>query len=266
MHRIVTKGILVTLALLSAAIGGEPGTAADFLAHAERMEQDTGLNPLFRRRLLKLLPLIAGGEPADILLPDSKGNTALHYACAIGDVELVSDLLKHGATPHIRTHRGASPADCASGPHRKKIQQLLSQSPTRGKAPAEAAAPARQEAPPPREEEQKITEPGYDTSETTSADLHEKALHELLPMIQAGCSIDHSLPGTGGCTALHHACATDDFVLVIWLLEHGADPLARTRKGKTPEDFLRGNNAGFIRAHLEEYATHSEQYQHSPEE
>lgn len=265
MHRTVTRGILVTLALLPAALGGEPGTAAEFQAHAERIEQAPGLNPLFRRRLLKLLPLIAAGESPDYILPGSKGNTALHYACAIGDVELVTDLLKRGANPHLRTHRGATPTDCASGPRRKEIQHLLAQPPTEEQKPD----PQSEAAPvdiPAAEVAQMLADSGYGTRQGTSADLHEKALHELLPMIQAGYPIDYSLPGTGGCTALHHACATDDFVLAIWLLEHGANPLARTRKGRTPEDFLRGNNAGFIRAHLVEYATHSEQYQHSPEE
>lgn len=254
MRRIVTIGkcFLSALALLPAVLGSETDTAPLFQAHTERIQQNTELNPLFRRRLLKLLPLIAGGEPADILLPSSKGNTALHYACAIGDVQLVTDLLQHGANPRIRTHRGASPADCASGPHRKQIQQLLAQAPSREAAPAREATPARQETPAP--------------AEPTSPENHEKALHELLPMIQEGYPIDYSLPGTGGCTALHHACATDDFVLAIWLLEHGAAPLARTQRGKTPEDYLRGNNAEFIRAHLEEYATHGDQYQHTTEE
>lgn len=267
MRRIVTRGFLVTLALLSAALGDEAGSQARFQAHTERIQQNTELNPLFRRRLLKLLPLIAGGEPADIILPSSKGNTALHYACAIGDVELVTDLLQHGANPRILTHRGASPADCASGPHRRQIQQLLAQADSGERVPAEEATPARPETPAPaeiqpRKKEQKITVPG----EPSSPDTHEKALHELLPMIQEGYPIDYSLPGTGGCTALHHACATDDFVLVIWLLEHGAAPMARTQRGKTPEDYLRGNNAEFIRAHLVEYATHGDQYQHTTEE
>ena len=254
MRRIVTIGkcFLSALALLPAVLGSEADTAPLFQAHTERIQQNTELNPLFRRRLLKLLPLIAGGEPADILLPSSKGNTALHYACAIGDVQLVTDLLQHGANPRIRTHRGASPADCASGPHRKQIQQLLAQAPSREAAPAREATPARQE----------TTAP----AEPTSPEPHEKALHELLPMIQEGYPIDYSLPGTGGCTALHHACATDDFVLAIWLLEHGAAPLARTQRGKTPEDYLQGNNAEFIRAHLVEYATHGDQYQHTTEE
>lgn len=262
MRRIVTRGFLVSLALLPAALGDEAGTAAVFQAHAERIEQDTALNPLFRRRLLKLLPLIAAGESPDHILPGSKGNTALHYACAIGDVELVTDLLKHGANPHIRTHRGATPTDCASGPRRKELQHLLTLPSSTEEAPPPEIRPEPEPAPtapesekvPAAEVKQMIEDLGYDSSHTTS--LHEKALHQLLPMIQAGASIDHSLPGTGGCTALHHACATDDFVLVIWLLEHGADPLIRTRKGKTPEDFLRGNNAEFIRSHLVEYATH----------
>lgn len=263
MRSIITRGtrLLVALALLPTAFGTEADSAAIFQAHMERIEQATELNPLFRRRLLKLLPLIAGGEPADILLPSSKGNTALHYACAIGDVELVTDLLQHGANPKILTHRGASPADCASGPHRKQIQQLLGQAPSTENTPARQETPAPA-APPPRGTERKMTAP----AEPTSPDTHEKALHELLPLIQEGYPIDYSLPGTGGCTALHHACATDDFVLVIWLLEHGAAPLARTQKGKTPEDYLQGNNAEFIRAHLVEFATHGDQYQYTTEE
>ncbi len=103
----------------------ESPMADKLTAHAEHIRQSTQLRPGFRSRLLKLLPRIAQGEPVDIILPGSKGNTALHYACAIGDVELVKTLLQLGADTRLRTHKGASPRDCADGPHRRQILELL---------------------------------------------------------------------------------------------------------------------------------------------
>lgn len=86
--------------------------------------------------------------------------------------------------------------------------------------------------------------------------LFRSRLLKLLPMIAEGFPVDGLLPNHRGNAALHYACTMDDFVLVISLLEHGANPLARTRKCQPPESFLQGHNAAFIRAHLAEFATH----------
>lgn len=256
--------LLVLLVLCPASSGSERHVDAQLMTHARRLQETEGLNPLFRSRLLKLLPMIAEGFPVDGLLPNHRGNTALHYACAIGDLELVTCLLERGANPRLRTRRGASASDCASGPRRAQIQRLLHQHrPCVQKE--EPPAPSAELSPPPaapqlpysqEEMEQLLDNLRGVSCQNDRLSRHKKALLQLLPLIQGGKGIDYPLPGTGGQTALHHACAMDDFVLVISLLEHGANPLARTRKGQTPESFLQGHNAAFIRAHLTEFATH----------
>ena len=39
---------------------------------------------LYQRRLLELLPFIRNGADVDVTLPETKGNTALHFAYALG--------------------------------------------------------------------------------------------------------------------------------------------------------------------------------------
>lgn len=77
------------------------------------------------KRLLVLLPLIEQGQSADVVIPESKGNTALHYACAMGDLALVKCLLELGASPHARTDKGVTPLQCAGGKDALRIQSLL---------------------------------------------------------------------------------------------------------------------------------------------
>ena len=246
-----------------------PLSDAEMLAHAERIEHTRGMNPLFQARLLTLLPMIAEGFPVDGLLPAHKGNTALHYACAIGDLELVSALLKRGANPRLRTHKGATPHLCASGPHRAGIQKLLANPPAT--KPEPPPAPPSPQAPP--AQSPSVTVPAGEVEQmqdylrgisprTARGISHKQQLTELLTAMQNGSSIDHTLPGTGGFTALHHACALDDFVLAIWLLENGARPHARTQKGLTPQDLLHGGNAAFIRAHLTEFTSQGKHVEH----
>ncbi len=79
------------------------------------------------KRLHKLLPLIEQGQPVDVTLPETKGNTALHYACSYGEAALVECLLKLGANPNARTDKGATPLQCAGGKGALQIQALLRQ-------------------------------------------------------------------------------------------------------------------------------------------
>ena len=51
----------------------------------------------------------------DLTLPETKGNTALHYACGMGNLRLVRWLVSHGANTQARTNKGKSPWECASG-------------------------------------------------------------------------------------------------------------------------------------------------------
>lgn len=80
---------------------------------------------LYRKRLLTLLPLIRNGEKVDITLKETKGNTALHYACGIGDYDLVECLLRLGANPNAVTDKGATPMKCAGGRNVDAIRALL---------------------------------------------------------------------------------------------------------------------------------------------
>ena len=79
------------------------------------------------KRLVKLLPLVEQGAPVDVTLPETKGNTALHYACSLGEAGLVECLLKLGADPNARTDKGATPLQCAGGKDALRIQSVLRQ-------------------------------------------------------------------------------------------------------------------------------------------
>lgn len=82
---------------------------------------------LYQKRLLTLLPLIRNGAHVDITLPETKGNTALHYACAIGSLSITRWLLENGADPNARTNKGADPLTCVGSDNREAIIQLLKQ-------------------------------------------------------------------------------------------------------------------------------------------
>lgn len=80
---------------------------------------------LYQRRLLTLLPLIRNGADVDITLPETKGNTALHYACGIGSLSITKWLLEHGANPNAVTDKGATPIMCVGSDNRAAIIQAL---------------------------------------------------------------------------------------------------------------------------------------------
>ncbi|MBR2126267.1 MAG: ankyrin repeat domain-containing protein [Akkermansia sp.] len=80
---------------------------------------------LYQRRLLTLLPLIRNGADVDITLPETKGNTALHYSCAIGSLSITKWLLEHGANPNAVTNKGATPLMCVGSDNRNAIIQAL---------------------------------------------------------------------------------------------------------------------------------------------
>lgn len=69
---------------------------------------------LYRKRLLTLLPMLLNGANPNITTPETKGNTALHYACGLCNVRLVDWLLRHGANPNARTNKGATPMQCVT--------------------------------------------------------------------------------------------------------------------------------------------------------
>ncbi|MBE6409186.1 MAG: hypothetical protein E7034_01135 [Akkermansiaceae bacterium] len=78
-----------------------------------------------RRHLLALLYQIRESGDIDVTLPETKGNRALHYACAIGDMELATWLLDNGADPTAKTDKGYSPMWCIGTKNRSKMVNLL---------------------------------------------------------------------------------------------------------------------------------------------
>lgn len=80
---------------------------------------------LYQKRLLTLLPMIRNGADVNITLPETKGNTALHYACAIGSLGITTWLLEHGANPNAVTDKGATPLMCVGRDNRAAIVQAL---------------------------------------------------------------------------------------------------------------------------------------------
>lgn len=80
---------------------------------------------LYQKRLLTLLPLIRDGADVDITLPETKGNTALHYACGIGSWSITQWLVEHGANVNAVTDKGATPLDCVGSDNTQQIRALL---------------------------------------------------------------------------------------------------------------------------------------------
>lgn len=80
---------------------------------------------LYQKRLLTLLPMIRNGADVDITLPETKGNTPLHYSCAIGSLSITKWLLEHGANPNAVTDKGTSPLQCVGSDNRKAITKAL---------------------------------------------------------------------------------------------------------------------------------------------
>ena len=69
--------------------------------------------------------MIRNGAHVDITLPETKGNTALHYACAIGSLSITRWLLENGANPNAVTNKGATPLMCVGSDNRAAIIQAL---------------------------------------------------------------------------------------------------------------------------------------------
>lgn len=116
---------------------------------ALRCRQET--SALYQKRLLALLPLIRNGADVDMTLPETKGNTALHYACGIGSWSITQWLVKHGANVNAQTNKGKTPLDCVGDDNAKRIRELLishgakksSELPSEGNSASGANAPTQ---------------------------------------------------------------------------------------------------------------------------
>lgn len=82
---------------------------------------------LYVKRIITLAPLVEDGADIDVTLPETKGNTLLHYACAISNTPLVIWLVNHGADVNKRTDKGMTPLDCVSGYNAAAIRAILIQ-------------------------------------------------------------------------------------------------------------------------------------------
>ncbi len=82
---------------------------------------------LYQKRLISLLPLVMVMHDASYTTPDFKGNTALHYACALSHTNLVRWLVNHGADLEALTEKGASIDACISGINAQSIRDILAQ-------------------------------------------------------------------------------------------------------------------------------------------
>lgn len=99
----------------------------DIIAELEKRNCTSATEKLYCKRLLALLPLIQMSGDPNLTLPETKGNTALHYACGLSHVTLVQWLVDHGADTTAITDKGATVDACVGGRHARAIQQILQQ-------------------------------------------------------------------------------------------------------------------------------------------
>lgn len=97
----------------------------DIISRLEKTTYRSATDKLYRKRLLTLLPEVMLLNDASWTTPDYKGNTALHYACGLSDVELVQWLIDHGADLEMSTEKGASIDACVGGKNAHQIKALL---------------------------------------------------------------------------------------------------------------------------------------------
>lgn len=195
--------------------------------HASSAEQ--------QRHLLQLLPMIRNGASVDIVASDDPyRRTALHYSCAIGSLSITRWLVNHGANVNATDANGRTPLSMVGADNRTAITNLLVQNGASYNGGGSLYAPASAPASGGGELQSHINRvsamPAYD--ETTA--LYKRRLMMLLPMIQNGANVNTTTVETKGNTALHYACGLGDDALVLWLLQHGANPNAVTNKGMRP--------------------------------
>ncbi len=99
----------------------------DIIAELEERTCTTAADKLYRKRLLALLPLIQMSGNPDLTLPETKGNTALHYACSMSHTTLVQWLVDHGANTEAVTNKGATVDACVGGAGAADIKRILQQ-------------------------------------------------------------------------------------------------------------------------------------------
>ena len=230
--------------------GGDRSSLDPLIARMAALKCKHATSALYQKRLLTLLPMIRNGAHVDITLPETKGNTALHYSCAIGSLSITRWLLEHGANANAVTNAGATPMMCVGSDNRAAIIQALKAH----------GAGGGNTAPSPQAQGSAYGGGGGDRSsldpliarmaalkckQATSA-LYQKRLLTLLPLIRNGAHVDITLPETKGNTALHYSCAIGSLSITRWLLEHGANANAVTHAGATPLQCVGSDNRAAI--------------------
>lgn len=97
----------------------------DILKEIENTRYRNATEKLYQKRLVSLLPTIMMLHDASWTSEEYKGNTALHYACGLGHVELVRWLVEHGADLQYCTDKGASIDACIGKKNRASIKTIL---------------------------------------------------------------------------------------------------------------------------------------------
>jgi ankyrin repeat protein len=202
---------------------------------------------LCKQRLIQLVPRIIGGANANMTLPVTKGNTALHYAMSLGYQDLIADLLACGADPYYRNHKGKTPIDCIGNDYDGSIRRMVNDYGRPATPSYSGGTTIRQRLSGCLTTVQNM----YPANDTMR--LYCTRLKTLLPIIINGGDANTTLPITKGNTALHYACGLGYYELVQLLLEAGANPRLRTHKGASPSDCASGANAARIRNLLNRY-------------
>lgn len=105
----------------------------DILSALQKRRCRNATERLYCKRLCSLIPTIMSLHNPSFTSPDYKGNTALHYACALSHTALVQWLVDHGADLNAVTEKGATVDACVSGPNAAAIRRILSRARNRKK-------------------------------------------------------------------------------------------------------------------------------------
>ncbi len=119
----------VVLPRAGGTVSGDPDMIddglSDILTELQSSKYKSATEKLYQKRLLMLLPLIMESRNPSVTTPETKGNTALHYACGLSHVQLVQWLVDHGADTEARTDKGATVDACIGGNNAKQIKAIL---------------------------------------------------------------------------------------------------------------------------------------------
>lgn len=192
-----------------------------------------------QRFLLNMLPQIRDGANVNMTTSDSRGHTALHYACGLGSRDITRWLLNHGANANARADNGDTPLSCTR--NNSDIKSLLLQhgavAPT-PPAPSYSGGSSYTSA----SEMLGIISRAYCRDSTDR--MFQSKLQQIFNRISnGGAGVNVPLPGESN-TALHYACGLNQPDVVEWLLNHGASPYSRNKHNQTPADCAHYNNSG----------------------